>query len=280
MILERILEHKKAELRRKHNRGYLQTMQSRIRDRNAPIGFVHALRQGTSDAAPALIAEVKKASPSQGLMRPEFKDRFDPVEIARQYREAGAHALSVLTDQEFFQGSLDYLQGVKEAVDLPALNKEFMIADIQFYEARAYGADCVLLIVAGLDRIQLVDFFALSKELNLDVLMETHDERELDTVLERLPDATLIGINNRDLKTFSTDLSVTERLAKRIPSDKLIVSESGIHKRDDVLRILEAGAHAMLIGESLIRADSITQKIRELLPPAADDQEPSSTRWI
>lgn len=280
MILERILEHKKAELRRKHNRGYLQTMQSRIRDRNAPIGFVHALRQGTSDAAPALIAEVKKASPSQGLMRPEFKDRFDPVEIARQYREAGAHALSVLTDQEFFQGSLDYLQGVKEAVDLPALNKEFMIADIQFYEARAYGADCVLLIVAGLDRIQLVDFFALSKELNLDVLMETHDERELDTVLERLPDATLIGINNRDLKTFSTDLSVTERLAKRIPSDKLIVSESGIHKRDDVLRILEAGAHAMLIGESLIRADSITQKIRELLPPTADDQEPSSTRWI
>jgi indole-3-glycerol phosphate synthase len=280
MILERILEHKKAELRRKYNRGYLQTMQSRIRNRNAPIGFVHALRQGTSDTAPALIAEVKKASPSQGLMRPEFKDRFDPVEIARQYREAGAHALSVLTDQEFFQGSLDYLQGVKEAVDLPALNKEFMIADIQFYEARAYGADCVLLIVAGLDRIQLVDFFALSKELNLDVLIETHDERELDTVLERLPDATLIGINNRDLKTFSTDLSVTERLAKRIPSDKLIVSESGIHKRDDVLRILEAGAHAMLIGESLIRADSITQKILELLPPAADDQEPSSTRWI
>lgn len=280
MILERILEHKKAELRRKHNRGYLQTMQSRIRDRNAPIGFVHALRQGTSDAAPALIAEVKKASPSQGLMRPEFKDRFDPVEIARQYREAGAHALSVLTDQEFFQGSLDYLQAVKEAVDLPALNKEFMIADIQFYEARAYGADCVLLIVAGLDRIQLVDFFALSKELNLDVLMETHDERELDTVLERLPDATLIGINNRDLKTFSTDLSVTERLAKRIPSDKLIVSESGIHKRDDVIRILEAGAHAMLIGESLIRADSITQKIRELLPPAADNKEPSSTRWV
>ncbi len=280
MILERILEHKKAELRRKNNRGYLQTMQSRIRDRNAPIGFVHALRQGTSDTAPALIAEVKKASPSQGLMRPEFKDRFDPVEIARQYREAGAHALSVLTDQEFFQGSLDYLQEVKEAVDLPALNKEFMIADIQFYEARAYGADCVLLIVAGLDRIQLVDFFALSKELNLDVLMETHNERELDTVLERLPDATLIGINNRDLKTFSTDLSVTERLAKRIPSDKLIVSESGIHKRDDVLRLLEAGAHAMLIGESLIRADSITQKIRELLPPAADDSEPSSTRWI
>jgi indole-3-glycerol phosphate synthase len=280
MILERILEHKKAELRRKHNRGYLQTMQTRIRDRNAPIGFVHSLRQGTSDTAPALIAEVKKASPSQGLMRPDFKDRFDPVEIARQYREAGAHALSVLTDQEFFQGSLDYLQAVKEAVDLPALNKEFMIADIQFYEARAYGADCVLLIVAALDRIQLVDFFALSKELNLDVLIETHDERELDTVLERLPDATLIGINNRNLKTFSTDLNVTERLAKRMPSDKLIVSESGIHKRDDVIRILEAGAHAMLIGESLIRADSITQKIRELLPPAADNKEPSSTRWV
>lgn len=280
MILDRILEHKKAELRRKQNRGYLANMQTRIRDRGTPRGFIRALDNGRTNTKPALIAEIKKASPSQGLMRPEFKYRFEPVEIAKQYQEAGANALSVLTDQEFFQGNLDYLSAVKDAVDLPALNKEFMVSDIQFYEARAYGADCVLLIVAGLDRIQLEDFFILATELQLDVLIETHDERELDVVLERIPKAKLIGINNRDLKTFSTDLGVTERLAKRIPSDKLIVSESGIHKREDVQRILDAGAHAMLIGESLIRAESIQKKIQELLPPAKMEEESSSTRWV
>jgi len=280
MILDRILEHKKAELRRKHNRGYLASMQTRIRDRGASKGFIRALQSGKSEKGPALIAEVKKASPSQGLMRPEFKDRFKPVDIAKQYQEFGANALSVLTDQEFFQGCLDDLLAVKEAVDLPVLNKEFMVSDLQFYEARAYGADCVLLIVAGLDRVQLEDFFVLATELQLDVLIETHDERELDRVLERIPQAKLIGINNRDLKTFSTDLGVTERLAKRIPSDKLIVSESGIHKREDVQRIVEGGAHAMLIGESLLRAESIQKKIQELLPPPPVEEDQTTTRWV
>ena len=281
MILQRILEHKQSELRRKQSRGYLANMRTRITDQRDTLGFIKALEVGHSATAPALIAEVKKASPSQGLMRPEFKDQFKPVDIAKQYRDAGAHALSVLTDQEFFQGSLDYLASVKEAVALPTLNKEFMVGDIQFYEARAYGADCVLLIVAGLDRIQLEDFFVLATELNLDVLIETHNERELDVVLERLPEARLIGINNRNLKTFSTDLDVTERLAKRIPADKLIVSESGIHKRDDVMRIFEAGAHAMLIGESLLRAESIEGKIQELLPTASTStEEPAGTRWV
>ncbi len=281
MILSRILDHKKAELRRKQNRGYLSTMKTRIADQPAPLGFIKALEAGQSATAPALIAEVKKASPSQGLMRPEFKDRFDPVDIAKQYRDAGAHALSVLTDQEFFQGSLEFLASVKDSVDLPTLNKEFMVGEIQFHEARAYGADCVLLIVAGLDRIQLEDFFVLATELSLDVLIETHNEQELDTVLERIPKAKLIGMNNRDLKTFSTDLGVTERLAKRIPADKLIVSESGIHKPEDVVRIFEAGAHAMLIGESLLRAKSIEEKIRELLPiSTTSSEEPSGTRWV
>ncbi len=281
MILSRILDHKKAELRRKQNRGYLSTMKTRIADQPAPLGFIKALETGQSATAPALIAEVKKASPSQGLMRPEFKDRFDPVEIAKQYRDAGAHALSVLTDQEFFQGSLEFLASVKDSVDLPTLNKEFMVGEIQFHEARAYGADCVLLIVAGLDRIQLEDFFVLATELSLDVLIETHNEQELDTVLERIPKAKLIGMNNRDLKTFSTDLGVTERLAKRIPADKLIVSESGIHKPEDVVRIFEAGAHAMLIGESLLRAKSIEEKIRELLPiSTTSSEEPSGNRWV
>jgi indole-3-glycerol phosphate synthase len=281
MILSRILDHKKSELRRKQSRGYLASMKARIADQPAPLGFMAALEGGTSATAPALIAEVKKASPSQGLMRPEFKDQFDPVDIAEQYQHAGAHALSVLTDQEFFQGNLEFLASVKNAVPLPTLNKEFMVGDIQFYEARAYGADCILLIVAGLDRIQLEDFFVLATELHLDVLIETHNEQELDTVLERIPKAKLIGINNRDLKTFSTDLGVTERLAKRIPADKLIVSESGIHKRDDVVKIFEAGAKAMLIGESLLRAKSIEQKIREFLPASTtSSQEPAGTRWV
>jgi indole-3-glycerol phosphate synthase len=274
------LEHKKAELRRKQSRGYLSNMKTRIADQQAPLGFIKALEAGQSDSAPALIAEVKKASPSQGLMRPEFKDQFKPVDIAKRYQDAGAHALSVLTDQEFFQGHLDYLQSVKESVRLPTLNKEFMVGDIQFYEARAYGADCVLLIVAGLDRIQLEDFFVLATGLTMDVLIETHDERELDVVLERIPSAKLIGINNRNLKTFSTDLGITERLAKRIPSDKLIVSESGIHTREDVIRISEAGAHAMLIGESLLRAKSIEEKIQELLPVPEANEEVPETRWV
>ena len=281
MILSRILEHKKAELRHKQSRGYRSDMKTRIADQPAPRGFIKALEAGHSSFGPALIAEVKKASPSQGLMRPEFKDTFDPVTIAKQYRDAGAHALSVLTDQEFFQGSLDFLGSVNEAMNLPTLNKEFMVGDIQFYEARAYGADCVLLIVAGLDRIQLKDFFVLATELGLDVLIETHNEQELDTVLERLPQAKLIGMNNRDLKTFSTDLGVTERLAKRIPADKFIVSESGIHKRDDVMKIFEAGAKAMLIGESLLRANSIAEKVSELLPTSTTPpEEPVSTRWV
>ncbi|MCZ6780428.1 MAG: indole-3-glycerol phosphate synthase TrpC, partial [Nitrospirae bacterium] len=150
-------------------------------------------------------------------------------------------------------------------------NKEFMVSEVQFYEARAFGADAVLLIVAALERKQLQDFFALGKGLSLDVLVETHHERELDTVLEWLPEARLIGINNRDLKTFSTDLAVTFRLAKRIPSGKVIVSESGIHKRDDVQKLVEAGIHAMLVGEALIRADDTGAKIRELLGDHKDE---------
>lgn len=281
MILSRILEHKKAELRRKQSRGYLAELKGRIVDRTRPLGFIQALEKGLTSTAPALIAEVKKASPSQGLMRPEFHDQFEPVTIASQYRDHGASALSVLTDKDFFQGNLEYLHNVKEAVHLPTLNKEFMVEEIQFYEARAYGADCVLLIAAALDRFQLEDFFTVAQELSLDVLIEIHNERELDTVLERVPLARLIGINNRDLKTFQTDLSVTERLAKRMPADRLIVSESGIHNREHVERVLEAGAKAMLIGESLLRADSIQAKIQELLhPPASPKKEASTTRWV
>ncbi len=265
MILSRILEHKKAELRHKQSRGYRAELTAKIKDAPAPLGFAVALEATRTAESPALIAEVKKASPSLGLLRPEFAERFDPVGIAKIYQAQGASAVSVLTDKDFFHGSLDDLREIKTTVPLPALNKEFMVHEIQFLEARAYGADAVLLIVAALERQQLIDFCALARGLSLDVLIETHHERELDTVLERVPEARLIGINNRDLKTFSTDLGITLRLAKRIPAGKLIVSESGIHKRADVERLIEAGVHAMLVGESLIKAEPIGSKIAELL---------------
>lgn len=264
MILARILEHKKAELRHKQSRGYVSDLKALIRDNGGPLGFAVALDATKSATSPALIAEVKKASPSRGLLRPEFSERFDAVGLARAYHEAGVSALSVLTDRDFFQGSLDDLRDIKRSVPLPVLNKEFMVDALQFYEARAYGADAVLLIVAALERPQLVDFHALARELSLDVLIETHHERELDTVLEWIPGARMIGINNRDLTTFTTDLTITKRLAPRIPSDKLIVSESGIHTRSHVEQLLDMGVHAMLIGESLITADDSRAKIREL----------------
>lgn len=265
MILDRILEHKKAELRHKQSRAYLSDLKAAIRDAPPALGFAVTLDATKPASSPALIAEVKKASPSLGLLRDEFADKFDHLGLARTYQEQGASALSVLTDQEFFQGDLRYLVEIKRALPIPALNKEFMVGDIQFYEARAHGADAVLLIVAALERRQLIDFHALATELGMDCLFETHHERELDTVLEWIPTARMIGINNRDLKTFTTDLAVTFRLAKRIPKEKLIISESGIHDRDAVLKLNEAGVHAMLIGEALIRAERTADKVRELL---------------
>ena len=265
MILDRILEHKKAELRHKQSRSYLAELKSAIRDLGPTLGFAVTLEAGRADTYPALIAEVKKASPSLGLLREDFAQRFDHIAIARAYHEHGASAVSVLTDKEFFQGDLRYMAEIKKTLPLPLLNKEFMVGEVQFFEARANGADAVLLIVAALERRQLMDFHALAAELGMDVLIEVHLERELDRVLEWIPAARMIGINNRDLNTFATDLAVTFRLAKRIPSGKLIVSESGIHTRDDVVRLVEAGIHAMLIGESLIRAEDAGDKIQELL---------------
>ena len=275
MILDRILEHKKAELRHKQSRTYLADLKAAIRDAPPTLGFAVTLDATKPPASPSLIAEVKKASPSLGLLREEFAEKCDHLGLARIYREQGASAVSVLTDKDFFQGALRYLKEIKQALPIPALNKEFMVGDIQFYEARAHGADAILLIVAALEKRQLIDFHALATELGMDSLFETHHERELDTVLEWVPTARMIGINNRDLKTFTTDLSVTFRLAKRIPSDKLIISESGIHKRADVVRLNEAGIHAMLIGESLIRADNTADKVRELLGTTAQSAQPA-----
>jgi indole-3-glycerol phosphate synthase len=268
MILDTILEHKRREVKDKKNARYLADLKTKIRDAPAPIGFYQALagppRSPTSPTveSPRLIAEVKKASPSRGVLC----ENFDPLKIAQTYHEHGAAALSVLTDREFFQGSPEHLRAIREKVPLPALNKEFMVDELQFYEARAHLADAVLLIVAALDRAQLVDFYHLARqEFGLDILLEVHHERELDLVLERLPGARIIGINNRDLTTFVTSLDVTFRLATRIPMDKLIVSESGIFTRDDVRRVAEAGVRAILVGESLMTAKDVGAKIRELI---------------
>lgn len=276
MILDEILAQKKEEVKEKKNARYLSQLKNRIRDVAAPLGFYRALAGlpvappiGPSSPGkipkgetPRLIAEVKKASPSKGVLL----ENFDPLAIAQLYRDHGASALSVLTNQAYFQGSLEYLKTIREAVALPALNKEFMVDELQFYEARAYLADAVLLIVAALERSQLMDFYYLARQgFGLDVLIEVHHERELDLVLERIPEARMIGINNRDLTTFVTSLDVTFRLAKRIPPDKLIVSESGIATRDDVERLAEAGIRAILVGESLIKSKDIGAKIRGLI---------------
>jgi len=268
MILDKILEHKRREVKDRKNARYLADLKTKIRDAPAPIDFYQALAgpplstTSPTVSSPRLIAEVKKASPSRGVLC----ENFDPLKIAQTYHEHGAAALSVLTDREFFLGSLDHLRAIREKVPLPALNKEFMVDELQFYEARAHLADAVLLIVAALDRAQLVDFYHLARqEFGLDILLEVHHERELDLVLERLPEARIIGINNRDLATFVTTLDVTLRLAKRVPGNKLIVSESGIFTRDDVRRVAEAGVRAILVGESLMTAKDVGAKIKELI---------------
>jgi indole-3-glycerol phosphate synthase len=207
----------------------------------------------------SLIAEVKKASPSAGVICPDF----DPVRIARVYEQAGASAISVLTDREFFQGNIEYLQQIRAAVSLPLLRKDFIIEELQIHEAAACGADAVLLIAAILDDKQLREFRLIAEHLKMAALVEVHDETELDRALSA--GATLVGINNRSLATFTVSLATTEKLAAHIPSDRLVVAESGIHTRADVERVARAGAKAILVGESLMRSSDIAGKVKELL---------------
>jgi indole-3-glycerol phosphate synthase len=226
--------------------------------------FMAALRQPRCGDI-ALIAEVKKASPSAGLI---CKD-FDPVRIAREYEAAGASCLSVLTDEKFFQGSLDYLRQIRAAVKLPLLRKDFIIDERQILEAIEWGADAILLIVAILDDAQLKRFHTLATEAGLAALVEVHDEAELDRALAT--GASLIGVNNRDLKTFKVDLATTERLAAKMftsPTTRhssLLVAESGIHTRTDVGRLAKCGARAVLVGEALMKRGDIQAGVRELL---------------
>ena len=255
-VLDNIVAAKRAEVTRRKERVLLETLKERISTQPTPLAFANALR---GDKV-RLIAEVKKASPSRGLLRADF----DPVALATTYAENGAAAVSVLTDSHF-QGTLEHMAAVKEALlprRVPVLRKDFILEPYQVYEARAWGADAILLIVAILEPQQLSQLLALAGELSLGCLIEVHNEEELDVALQ--VDAQVIGINNRDLHTFKTDLSVTERLAPRIPSAKTIVSESGIHTMEDVSRVRRAGVHAVLVGEALVTVSDVAAKVREL----------------
>lgn len=206
-----------------------------------------------------IIAEVKKASPSKGVIRVDF----EPVKIARIYQEKGAAAISVLTEERYFQGSLDYLAAIRGEVAIPLLRKDFIVDPFQVYEARVAGADAILLIAACLDRAQMEDLAGLAAELGLDVLTEVHNHRELEKTL--LVGAEIIGINNRDLHSFKTDIATTEKLLREIPSGKVVVSESGINTRADIDRLQAVGVHAFLIGEAMMREADIGAKLQSLL---------------
>jgi len=258
-ILDKIAAHKRDEVALAKQRRSLKSVKQGISDlEDQPRGFLRALRATADSGWTAVIAEVKKGSPSKGVIREDF----DPLAIAEIYQDNGATCLSVLTDEKFFMGHLLFLPKIREVVNLPLLRKDFICDPYQIYEARAAGADAILLIAAMLDAVQLAEYNALAKELLLDVLLEVHDEMELEVALNI--DCELIGINNRNLKTFETDLATTERLLPMIPKGHFVVAESGISTREHVLRLQKAGAKGFLVGESLMREEDIGVKLREL----------------
>jgi indole-3-glycerol phosphate synthase len=259
-ILKKIVDYKRDELAQAKRTTSLLELKARLASGgDQPRDFIGALAAHEDAERTAIIAEVKKGSPSKGVIRADF----DPLAIAATYAENGAACLSVLTDEHFFLGKLAYLTAIRSVVSVPLLRKDFIFDPYQIYEARVAGADAILLIAAMLDLAQLRDFVALAHALSLDVLLEVHDEAELETALQ--VNCTLVGVNNRSLRTFVTDLTVTERLAKLIPDGRVLVAESGINARADILRLQRAGARAFLVGESLVREADIGAKLRELL---------------
>lgn len=252
MILDTIVARKKEEVELLRREG----LQGPLREVAPPRGFCRAL---TEFPGVAVIAEAKKASPSKGVIRPDF----DPVAIAKAYKAGGAQAVSVLTDADFFQGSITYIPLVRAAVDLPVLRKDFIIDPLQIREASLFGADAILLIAAILDAARMRAYREEAEGLGMDVLVEVHDERELESALAA--GSRLIGINNRNLNDFSVDLNTTFRLQRLIPPGIPVVSESGIASREDMLRLREAGITAALIGESLMRSGEQSLLLREFM---------------
>lgn len=257
-ILRKILVRKAEEVAERRAVHSLSSLESRISEQSAPRGFCVALQQRAAAAEPAVIAEIKKASPSKGVIREDFK----PAQIAESYQQGGATCLSVLTDKDFFQGSDAYLQQARAACDLPVLRKDFTVDPYQVVEARAIGADAVLLIVAALADEQMRELMHTADEVGLDVLVEVHDRAELERALEL--STPLIGINNRDLHSFETSLSTTLDLLSHIPTDRLVITESGIHTAADVALMRDANVLAFLVGEAFMRVAEPGEKLREL----------------
>ncbi len=257
-ILQRILARKVEEVAQRAARVPLAELAAHCTDLPEPRGFADAIEARIAGGEAAVIAEVKKASPSKGMIRADF----DPAAIARSYQAGGATCLSVLTDVDFFQGADDDLRQARAACVLPVLRKDFVIDPYQVYEARALGADCILLIVAALDDATLLELALVAAELNLDVLVETHDARELERALD-VP-ARLLGVNNRDLRSFEVSLDTTLALRRHVPPGRILVTESGIAHRTDVARLREAGVHAFLVGETCMRAVEPGAALREL----------------
>lgn len=249
-ILRTILQRKWQEIEQRSQSLSMRQLSQRLPDAPPPRPFAESLQQRLTAGQAAVIAEIKKASPSKGLLR----ENFQPAQIAQQYEKGGAACLSVLTDRDFFQGADEYLQQARQACMLPVLRKDFVIDQYQIYEARYLGADAILLIVAALGDAQLLEFSQLAAHLGMDTLIEVHDETELERALALNP--PFIGINNRDLHTFKTDLNTTLRLLPMIPPDCLVVSESGLDSPQAIARMRQRGVHAFLIGESLMRADN------------------------
>ena len=247
-ILQKILRRKAEEIAERSARLSLRALSKQIDTAPPPRGFMDALRGKIAAKKPAVIAEIKKASPSKGVLREDF----DPAAIARSYERHGAACLSVLTDADFFQGSEEFLRQARAACGLPVLRKDFIIDPYQVFEARAIGADCILLIVAALGDTDMRELAQLAAELRMDVLVEVHDAGELERALTL--DTPLIGINNRNLRTFETRLETTLDLLARIPGDRMVVTESGIHSRDDVSLLRSRGVSAFLVGEAFMRA--------------------------
>lgn len=261
-ILEKILARKAEEVAERRAIVGLEEVEQQARAADTPRGFARALQEQAKRKQPAVIAEIKKASPSKGVLR----ELFVPADIARSYQAGGATCLSVLTDQDFFQGADLYLQEARNACSLPVIRKDFMIDPYQIVESRALGADCVLLIVAALSDAQMAELAATAKAFDLDVLVEVHDGDELERALNTL-DTPLVGINNRNLHTFELNLETTLDLLPRIPRDRLVVTESGILNRADVELMEISEVYAFLVGEAFMRADNPGAELERLFFP-------------